>query len=131
MVTTSIITIIALAILCLTTEDDLIIFERFYAVYVEAVSKSIANDPKLVIYEKIFAGESESEAVPGFPPDAWIVLEMMKAVGAFFGLVTAKVILSSALWLVFDFRIQQQPVEEILEDEEDEVTHSSILFKTS
>ena len=113
---TSTFTVIAFFILSFVTEDDLILFERFYSVYVEAITKHTDNDPILIDCEKIFLQDDLS-----FPPNIWVVLEMFKAIGALFGMVSAKVILATLLWLVFEVRFQPPiPVDELLEEDEDE-----------
>ena len=119
---TSCVTILCLAVLCFFTEDDLIVFERFYAYYVEAITKQqhstliAANDSVLLSYAKIF---DATESPPKFPPNAWIVPEMLKAFGAFFGMVSAKVIMASLLWLVFEMKFQPAESSGILEEEEE------------
>lgn len=122
LVGTSSITIVSYAVLSFVTENDLILFERLYSLYVEAVTNMTSNDPRLAAFENILVGSDESTPPPIFPPNSWIALEMAKASGAFLGMISAKVVLASLLWLIFEMKFQPaMPVQEMIEDDDDEV----------
>eukprot|EP00095_Tigriopus_kingsejongensis_P007451 maker-scaffold403_size186359-snap-gene-0.48 protein:Tk07451 transcript:maker-scaffold403_size186359-snap-gene-0.48-mRNA-1 annotation:"---NA---" len=109
-------------VLCLVvfkTEDDLIVFQRLNSLYSRDIPRGWLS-PETLVFGFMFTHDESGKMA--FPPGKIVILSVLKAFGSFFGLVCAKLMIATILWIKFDivYESPDKPIEEITDEEADD-----------
>ena len=96
MFASSLISFASLAYLLYLAEDNLIIFNQMLSEYKRALSQGQYTQ-RLEAY-KVLVNQS-ALLKDAFPPVKWVSLEIIKVSGVFLGLIVAKVLLTTVIWM--------------------------------